>query len=404
MKASDIPSKFNIPFANSAGAGYKRVVPQASQIGINDGWASLVDGFPPLNFQPLGSGGVPPFGQDMNGLLNQITLWSRWQAAGALPQFDASFSTNIGGYPRGAILGATVLQGCWLCLVDDNTVNPDTAPSAWQAGWLFLGGIQPLTANVTFYVNGATGSDSYDGSSATHTSGTVGPFATIQKAVNVAAQFAPSTFGVTVNVAAGTYAAFGTPSWAHASVVINGAGTGSTTITSASASGTININGPNNYTLQNFTSGNSSGSSNSAVISSNNGANTSISTVAFTNSPGCNAVSAFAGGIVNLDDFSISGTFLSIMTAQGAGATINSSNATCTCNLTALSGSFATAASLGGIGTTSGVNTMLFVNPGNVTGQKYSASFNGVIGTQTGNVNYFPGTIAGATSTGGQYN
>jgi hypothetical protein len=403
MQAGDIPSKFNIPFANSAGVGYKRVVPQNSQIGINDGWASLTDGFPPLNFQPLGSGGVPPFGQDMNGLLNQITLWSRWQAAGALPQYDAGFSTAIGGYPRGAILSATLLQGAWLCLVDNNTVNPDTAPSAIQAGWLFLGGIQPLTSNVTFYVNTATGSDTYDGTSPTHVSGTVGPFATIQKAVNVAAQFAPSTFGVTVSVASGTYAAWSTPNWAHANVTVNGAGTGSTTITSAS-SNTININGPNNYTLTNFTCSNTSGAFNTPVISSNFAAQTTINNIAFGSSPNCNAIYAFAGGTITVGAFSIVGNFLSILSAGGAGSSIFAPNAVCNCGITAVSGAYATAGSLGSIGTTSGAATMAFVNPGNVTGSKYSVTFNAIIGTLTGNVNYFPGSSAGATSTGGQYN
>ena len=40
---------------------------------------------------------------------------------------------------------------------------------------------------------------------------------------------------------------------------------------------------------------------------------------------------------------------------------------------------------------------------GTVTGQKYNAQLNGVINTVGQGVNYFPGTIAGATATGGQY-
>ena len=106
MKYSDIPTKFQIPFANSAGAGFVRSVPQASQIGVHDGWASLTDGFPPLNFLPIGSGGVPPFGQDMNGIMKQITQWSRWQNAGGLTEFDSAFVTAIGGYPQGAIIAS----------------------------------------------------------------------------------------------------------------------------------------------------------------------------------------------------------------------------------------------------------------------------------------------------------
>jgi hypothetical protein len=46
----------------------------------------------------------------------------------------------------------------------------------------------------------------------------------------------------------------------------------------------------------------------------------------------------------------------------------------------------------------------VFVNPGFVTGYKYAAVLNGVIVTQGLGPSYFPGTIAGFTNTGGQYN
>jgi hypothetical protein len=132
MKASDIPSKFPIPFAASAGGSYKRAVPTASQIGVNDGWASLTDGFPPLNFQPIASGGVPPFGQDMNGVLNQSTSWDRWYSAGGPLKWDSAFSTSIGGYPNGAIVAAASIVGnFWLCTVDDNVTNPDAGGAGW---------------------------------------------------------------------------------------------------------------------------------------------------------------------------------------------------------------------------------------------------------------------------------
>ena len=39
----------------------------------------------------------------------------------------------------------------------------------------------------------------------------------------------------------------------------------------------------------------------------------------------------------------------------------------------------------------------------NVTGQKYSAILNGVILTSGSGVNYYPGTVAGVTGSGGQY-
>ena len=132
MQSNQVPTKFPIPFATSAGSGYKRAVPQASQIGITPGAASLTDGFPPVCFQPVGSGGVPPSGQDFNGLLNQVSAWAQWQAAGAPLFYDSNFSAAIGGYPMGAVLQSTSTVGSyWLNLVENNPTNPDAGGANW---------------------------------------------------------------------------------------------------------------------------------------------------------------------------------------------------------------------------------------------------------------------------------
>ena len=105
MKQSDIPDKFPIPWANNAGAGFKKTIPITSQIGVVDGKASLADGWPPLNFDDVLIGGVPSSGADDNGIKNQITANIRWSAnAGMIPQYDTAFSSFIGGYPKGSIL------------------------------------------------------------------------------------------------------------------------------------------------------------------------------------------------------------------------------------------------------------------------------------------------------------
>ncbi|ASW06316.1 gp53-like domain-containing protein [Rhizobium sp. 11515TR] len=133
MRLSDLPSgTFPIAFGSSAGGGYIRQVPVNSQIGITNGAASLTDGFPPLTFLPVGSGGVPPFGQDFNGILNQITQWTRWQNAGGLATYISALSTAIGGYPQGALLASSVTAGLvWLNTVDNNTTNPDSGGVGW---------------------------------------------------------------------------------------------------------------------------------------------------------------------------------------------------------------------------------------------------------------------------------
>jgi len=150
MQSSNIPAKIPLPFAYAAGPSYKNTIPTASQIGITNGKASLTDGFPPLTFTALSAGGVPPFGADFNGILNEVTAIQQWQNAGGFFPYDSVFSTAIGGYPKGAILQAANFAGLWTNTVENNTTNPDTGGAGWVS--LAFEGSQPITvtsADVT---------------------------------------------------------------------------------------------------------------------------------------------------------------------------------------------------------------------------------------------------------------
>jgi len=168
MLASQIPTKFPIPFGNNAAAGTIRTIPQASQTASSPGQASLYDGFPVATGQPLASGGIPPAMQDFNGLFNQITAWNRWQNAGATVSFDPAFSAAVGGYPAGAILASTAAGNLWLNTTDNNTTNPDgSSPSGWlpivtgvisvpattSTAAFALSGTQTITNNLTTQLN-----------------------------------------------------------------------------------------------------------------------------------------------------------------------------------------------------------------------------------------------------------
>lgn len=136
MKLADIPERFPIPFANGAGSGFIRSIPTASQIGIADGRASLTDGFVPLNFEPIAAGGIPPAGEDFNGILFRVTGWARWLAAGGTATFNAPFAAAIGGYPNLAFLASSATPGLfWVSTADDNTTDPD---SVGAANWVAL--------------------------------------------------------------------------------------------------------------------------------------------------------------------------------------------------------------------------------------------------------------------------
>src|SRR6478735_5788761 len=134
MQANSSPSKFPIPWGNSAGASFIRPIPTGSQIAITSGAASLTDGFPPINALPIAAGGVPPFMQDFNGILNIVTAWLQWYQAGGPIAYDATFQTSIGGYPSGARVLSRVTPGAvWRSIVENNTTNPDAGGAGWVA-------------------------------------------------------------------------------------------------------------------------------------------------------------------------------------------------------------------------------------------------------------------------------
>jgi hypothetical protein len=137
MLLSSRPASFPIPFGANAGGSFIRAIPVNSQIGVQDGAASLNDGFVPDNFTPLAGGGVPPFGQDINGILKQATGWCQWLEAGSPIVYDSAFAAAVGGYPKGAVVNCSVIAAEWISTSDNNLTNPDDPLTS--SGWIRIG-------------------------------------------------------------------------------------------------------------------------------------------------------------------------------------------------------------------------------------------------------------------------
>lgn len=238
--AASIPPKFSIPWGNSAGASYITYpTPQASQIGITNCAASLTDGFPPLTFTPASGGGCPPFGQNFNGILKQITLWSQWQSAGGPIFYDSGFSASIGGYPKQALLSNASTPGCfWQSSVDNNTSDPDAAGANWLAlcpGTIAVG--QPITG-------GSSGRVVYDNS------GVIGEYTVTGTAGSVVLSTAPTIAGPTITGTVAGGASYTAPTITSPTItgtVAGGATYTSPTLNSATISGAT-ISGTANFT------------------------------------------------------------------------------------------------------------------------------------------------------------
>jgi hypothetical protein len=154
MDDSSAPVKLPAIWANGATSPYVRSIPVASQVGIQNGAASLFDGFPPNCFIPLAAGGAGPFGSDHNGILQQVTAGLQWVQAGGPWVYDAAFQTAIGGYPKSSIVASATTAGrYWWSSVDNNLTDPDTGGAGWLSFQLppvnIAGPTLRLTANLS---------------------------------------------------------------------------------------------------------------------------------------------------------------------------------------------------------------------------------------------------------------
>ena len=123
--------KLSTPFANDS--TLRNDVPvnatsdQASKgiIGYNNGWTTI-------NKLPLENGGQPPYMEDINGVLFDITSNISDINKGLPQYYDDSFSTLLGGYPIGARLCLNDNSGFVVSTITNNQNNPNTNMSGWQ--------------------------------------------------------------------------------------------------------------------------------------------------------------------------------------------------------------------------------------------------------------------------------
>lgn len=131
MNRTDAPQKKPVAFGVN---GQREALPDTTPSGDNT--ASYDVGFPSVTMILKSAGGLPPKGQDMNQILYELSLNSRWAQAGGGYQYDSVFSTAVSGYPLGAIVNNSTGDGCWLNTVDGNTNNPETATVTPLTGWI----------------------------------------------------------------------------------------------------------------------------------------------------------------------------------------------------------------------------------------------------------------------------
>jgi hypothetical protein len=312
--------------------------------------------------------------------------------------------------------GSAIQPGQWaigsmLWLTHDGFAFRFMSPNYKQPGQqLFLQGAK------TLYVNASTGSDTlYDGSAST-VSGSHGPFATLQRAVTEYVKYNLNGNNITVNVANGSYANVtlspvngsgsiiwigntGTPS----SVVVTG--TAIPAIYAPLAYGTHSFSG---FTLA--TSGSTINYVVAGLYAFGGGVNVTLSNMQFNSNSDCHICASYgtlvaltnstyvinggcAGGSIaaGVCLFATNGGIIS--QPPGAGPIFSIPGAV------TFNGFFVQAVTLGLLT----IQYASLTGAANVTGARYNANTNAIIGTGGGGANYWPGTIAGTQGTGGQY-
>lgn len=119
-----------IPFARDAVPDMVNDIPNDPSISEPQ-LASFKQGFPSITTIPLVAGGIPPEGQDFNGILRDITQHIVHQNKGGMYKF-APEVVAAGGYPEGAVLAANDGLSLWVSLVDDNVQDFNIGtPTQW---------------------------------------------------------------------------------------------------------------------------------------------------------------------------------------------------------------------------------------------------------------------------------
>lgn len=138
------PVKIITPWAST---GSKNPIP--ANANNTTGAAGFDKGFPDITMTPAEAGGIPPAGQDFNGILYLITEIIRYMQAGGIPTFSQSMSLEISGYPKGVMVIGEDKKTIWISKIDGNTSNPNSSVGLWDP--IDIGLLGVLSSNWAVY-------------------------------------------------------------------------------------------------------------------------------------------------------------------------------------------------------------------------------------------------------------
>jgi hypothetical protein len=129
------PDLILTPFGENAAPGTIDPIPETRGPGDDPQQATWDEGFPLVTMTPLGAGGIPPKGQDFNGVLNAISEHTVFTGRGGQYKWSTAYVTASGGYSIGDVIQADDGLNSYVSLVNANTANFNTTPAAIGVSW-----------------------------------------------------------------------------------------------------------------------------------------------------------------------------------------------------------------------------------------------------------------------------
>jgi hypothetical protein len=142
------PDLILTPFGKDAQPGTIDPIPDAKLPSDPPQKATWTTGFPLVTMTPLPAGGIPPRGQDVNGVLKAISEHTVFVGGGGQYKWTQGYVTKNGGYSKGDVIQSNDGLNSYVSLIDSNTVNFNTTPASIGVQWgLYAGqGVIPKQA------------------------------------------------------------------------------------------------------------------------------------------------------------------------------------------------------------------------------------------------------------------
>lgn len=137
------PDLIPMPFAENATPGTIEPIPATTPTVPQD--ATWSTGFPQVTMQPLASGGIPPRGQNFNGVLNALSQHIFHMQGGGQYKWDDAH----GPYSIGDVLQSDDGLSAYVSATDNNIDNFNESPGVIGLSWLPWGGDAKASSSLS---------------------------------------------------------------------------------------------------------------------------------------------------------------------------------------------------------------------------------------------------------------